>query len=194
MLIDNFVIENISLDPNYVEQIKLKQVAVQTRLRNIEETKAAEAAADRAKAVAQADYEKAIVEAKRDKDRGILNAEREKQEAILAAEASAEQVELQAEAEKIRNVLEAEGKKEAGILEAQGILALGQAEAEATRLKLEAYISEGADSYVSIQVAGSMAEAFSGIKGYLPESMSVNLLAEQFDQGVSLLVNPSDSQ
>ena len=191
VLVDNFVIENIALDSEYVAQIKAKQVAVQARLRNIEETRAAEAAADRAKAEAQADYERTIVQAQRDKEKGILNAEREQQERILAAEAAAKEVELAAQAERNRNVLVADGKKEAGILEAQAILALGQAEAEATKLKLAAYNTAGAQSFVNIEVAKWMSEAFKNIDGYLPENMNVTLLAEQYKNGVTLLANPN---
>jgi regulator of protease activity HflC (stomatin/prohibitin superfamily) len=191
IIIDNFVIENIALDPAYVAEIKERQIAVQARLKNIEQTRAAEANADKVKAEAQANYNKTLVEAERDKEKGILDAERAKQERILAAEGAAKEVELAAQAERNRNVLIADGKKEAGILEAQAILAIGKAEAESTKLKLAAYNTEGAESFVNIEVAKSMAQAFQNISGYLPESMSINLLAEQFDQGVSLLVNPS---
>ncbi|MFZ9681766.1 MAG: SPFH domain-containing protein, partial [Cephaloticoccus sp.] len=45
VIVENFVIEHIGLDPAYVEQIKARQVAVQERLRAIEETRAAEARA-----------------------------------------------------------------------------------------------------------------------------------------------------
>lgn len=193
ILIDNFVIENIALDPEYVAQIKAKQVAVQARLRNIEETRAAEAAADRAKAEAQADYERTIVQAQRDKEKGILDAERQQQQRILAAEAAAKEVELAAQAERNRNVLVAEGKKEAGILEAQAILALGQAEAEATKLKLAAYNTEGAEAFVNIEVAKSMADAFKNIDGYLPEDMNITVLTESFKNGVGVLVSPNQT-
>ena len=200
--IDSFVIEHIGLDKKYTEQIVDRQVAVQTRLKNIELTKAAEAAADKAKAEAQADYEKTLVEARRDKEKGILEAEKTAQQQVLAAEAAArqtllaaeaaaKQVALQAEAEKNRNVLIAEGEKEAGLNRAEAIRALGQAEADALKLKLSAYSTAGADGYVKIQVAQSMAEAFKGVKGYLPEKMSVNLLADQYAKGVNVLVNGS---
>jgi len=74
-----------------VDQIVARQVAVQERLKNIEQTKAAEAAAEKAKAVAQADYEKTLVEARRDKEKGILDAERIAQQNVLRAEADAKQ-------------------------------------------------------------------------------------------------------
>lgn len=183
IFVDNFVIENIGLDPKYREQITARQVAVQARLRAIEETKAAEAAAERAKAEAQADYERRVVEAERDKRVGVLEAEKEAEQQILGADAERQQ-----------NVLRAQGEKESGELRAQAILAIGEAEAEATRLKLAAYHTEGADAFVKIEVAKSMSEAFKNIKGYLPESMNVTLLAEQYSNGVNLLVNPQQPQ
>lgn len=190
VIIDNFVIEHIGLDKKYIGEIEARQVAVQARLRNIEETKAAEEAANKAKAEAQADYERQVVAARRDKEVGILSAQKSAEQQVLAATASARQVELAAEAEKNRNILNAEGDKEAGYLRANAIEALGAAEAEATKLKLQAYAVQGADAFVKIEVAKSMADAFKNIQGYLPESMNVTLLAEQYTSGVNLLVNP----
>lgn len=198
--VDSFVIEHIGLDKKYTDEIVARQVAVQERLKNIEQTKAAEAKADKAKAEAQADYEKQIVEAKRDKERGILEAEKTAQQQVLAAEAAArqvvlkaeadaKQVALQAEAEKNRNVLIAMGEREAAENRAKAILALGQSEAEAQKLKLSAYAVPGADAFVKIEVAKSFATGVQNVKGYLPEKMSINLLADQFDRGVSVLVN-----
>lgn len=188
--VDTFVIEHIGLNKEYTDQIVARQVAVQERLKNIEQTRAAESAAEKAKALAQADYEKTIVEARRDKEKGILESEKLAQQQVLKAQANAKEVELQADAEKNRNISIATGEKEAGNLRAQAILVLGQAEAEATRLKLSAYSAEGAESFVQIEVAKSMANAFQNIQGYLPENMSVNLLAENFSKGVNLLVTP----
>ena len=191
VVVENFVIEEINLDPKYVEQIQAKQVAVQQSLRLIEETKAANQAAEKAKATAQADFEKAVVEAKRDKETGILNAQKEAQQQILAAEAAKTKAVLAAEAQKASNVLAAQGEQESGLLRAQAIEALGKAEASATKQKLQAYAVTGADAYVKIQVAESMSHAFGGIKGYLPEKMTVNLLADQYDKAVNVLINSS---
>jgi regulator of protease activity HflC (stomatin/prohibitin superfamily) len=187
--IDSFVVEHIGLDKDYTKEIVARQVAVQERLKNIEQTKAAEAAADKAKAVAQADYEKILVEARRDKEKGILDAEKTAQQQILAAEAAAKQVALQAEAEKNRNVLIAQGEREAAENRAQAILALGEAEAEAQKLKLSAYAVPGADAFVKIEIAKSFASGVQNIKGYLPERMNVNLLADQYANGINVLVN-----
>lgn len=191
--VEGFVIEHIGLNKEYTDKIVARQVAVQDRLKNIEETKAAEAAAEKAKAVAQADYEKVLVEARRDKEKGILEAEKSAQQQILAAEAAAKKVALEAEAEKNRNVLIAQGKKEAGFNEAEAIRAIGEAEADALKMKLNAYSTAGADGYVKIQVSANMAEAYKNIKGYLPEGMSINLLTDNYAKGVSVLVNGAEA-
>lgn len=188
VIVENFVIEHIGLDPSYVEQIKARQVAVQERLRAIEETKAAEAKADRAKAEAQAAYEKALVDAKRDKDVGVLSAEKLAEQQVLDATAAARRVELAAEADKNRNVLAAQGEQEAALLRAQAIEALGKAEAEATRLKLSAYSAQGSEAFVRIEVSKSMSEAFKNISGYLPQDMTVNLLSDSFLRAVEAVV------
>jgi regulator of protease activity HflC (stomatin/prohibitin superfamily) len=188
VIVENFVIEHIGLDPSYVEQIKARQVAVQSRLRAIEETKAAEAKAEQAKAEAQAAYERAVVDARRDKEVGVLAAQKRAEQQVLDAEAAAKRVELAAEADKNRNVLAAEGEQEAALLRAQAIQALGEAEAEATRLKLSAYSAEGSEAFVRIEVAKSMASAFQNIDGYLPQDMKVNLLSESFLKAVEAAV------
>ncbi len=190
VIVENFVVEHIGLDPAYVEQIKARQVAVQERLRAIEETRAAEARAERAKAEAQAAYEKSVVDAKRDKEVGILDAQKLAEQQVLAAGASAKQVELAAQADKNRNVLAAEGEKEASFLRAAAIEALGKAEAEANRLKLNSYAAEGAEAFVRIEVAKSMADGFKNISGYLPGDMTINLLSESFLRAVESVVRP----
>lgn len=80
-----------------------RQVAMMREQRAVQEEKAAQAEALKAKAVAQADLNKAVVEAERDK-----------QVAVLKAEAENEKVILQAEAEKQKVVLAAEAKKRSG--------------------------------------------------------------------------------
>lgn len=204
VIIDGFVIEHIGLEKKYTNEIVERQVAVQEKLKNEARTQAASAAAEMAKAQAQADYEKTLVEARRDKEKGILKAEQEAQQQVLAAEAAAKQttinaeaaakqVALQAEAERSRNVLIATGEREAAENRAKAILALGQAEAEAQKLKLGAYAVPGADAFVKIEVAKSFASGVQNVKGYLPEKMSVNLLAEQYSKGVNLLVGQSEA-
>lgn len=161
---------------------------MQERLRAIEETRAAEARAERAKAEAQAAYEKAVVDAKRDKEVGVLSAQKLAEQQVLDATAAAKRVELAAEADKNRNVLAATGEQQAALLRAQAIEALGKAEAEATRLKLGAYSAEGSEAFVRIEVAKSMSEAFKNIDGYLPQDMTVNLLSDSFLRAVEAVV------
>jgi regulator of protease activity HflC (stomatin/prohibitin superfamily) len=191
IIVDTFVIERIKLDPQYTDEIKAKQVAIQRTLRNQEEEKAAVAAAAKAKAEAQADYEKQVVEAERDKQKGILEAEKEAEQMVLAAEAEKRKIELQAEAEKAKRVLEAEGLKEADILRSVGILAVGEAEAEATQLKMAAYATSGADAYVTMQVAESMKGAYAGVKGWVPENMTIDVISDNFVDGIQMVVDPT---
>ena len=190
--IDGFVIEHIGLDPKYTNEIVERQVAIQEKLKNEAKTAAATAAAEMAKATAQADYEQTLVAAHRDKEKGILGQNGSKQQQILDAEASAKRVELAAAAEKNRNVLIAEGEREAAVNRAQA-MEIGKAEADALKLKLGAYAAQGSEGYVRIQVAQSMAQAFQNIKGYLPEKLNVNLLTDQYEKGVGILVNGSNT-
>jgi regulator of protease activity HflC (stomatin/prohibitin superfamily) len=162
IIVENFVIEGIGLDPQYIGEIKSRQVATQRELRAKAEEKAALAEAQRAKAEAQANYEKTVVEAERDKQVGILNAEKEAQQQILAAEA----------------------EKTSSVLKAQAVKAMGEAEAEAKKLQLSAYAVPGAESFVQIEVSKSMADAFKNISGYLPSDMKINLLSESFLKAV----------
>jgi len=212
VIVENFVIEQIGLDPEYVGEIKARQVAIQRELRAHEETKAALAEAEKVKAVAQAEFEKSVVDAKRDKEVGILSAQKKAEQEVLAAQASAKQVELAAEASKIKivlaaeanarqvelaaeankikTVLAAEAEKEAGELTAQAIRAIGIAEAEVTKLKLSAYDVPGAQVFVQIEVAKQMAGAFQNIRGYLPQDMKINLLSESFLDAIQQTVSP----
>ena len=204
VIVENFVIEGIGLDQEYVGEIKAKQVAIQRELRAREETKAAEAEALRARAEAQKDYEKQVVEARRDKEVGVLEFEMkaeqevlkataEARQVVLAAEAAAQQVELAANAQKKQTVLAAEGEKEAGELRAKAILAIGEAEAQATKLKLSAYAVEGADAFIKIEVAEQLAEGFKNIRGYLPQDMKINLLSESFLDALRQVISPADT-
>ncbi|MHA2279576.1 MAG: SPFH domain-containing protein [Promethearchaeota archaeon] len=169
IIVDNYVIEGIKLDDEYIGQIKARQVAIQAELRAQQEEQAALAEAQKAKAEAQVDYERQVVAAERDKQVGILAAEKTKQERVLAAEA-----------DKQEQVLAAEGEKEAGVLRAQAIVAIGEAEARAKEVQLMAYAVDGADNFVTIQVAESMARAFQNIDGYLPGDMNITMLSNSF--------------
>jgi len=183
VLVDNFVIQHIGLDPTYVKEITERQVAIQARLKNIEQTKAAEAAAEKAKAEARANYERMVVEADRDKQVGILSAEKDAEQQVLAAQAA-----------KTRTVLAAEGEKEAGELRAQAITSIGRAEAEAIRQKMTAYSAAGSENFVKMEIAKSLSSAYQNISGYLPSDMNVMLLSENYQGAVSLLANPPSSK
>lgn len=166
VIVENFVIEKIELDPKYVDEIKAKQVAIQHQLRAVEETKALEADALAAKASAQADYNKRIVEAERDKQVAILNAEQLAESQVTSAM----------------------GKQKAAEAEAAAILAIGKADAESQRLKLAAYAVPGAEAFVQIEVSKNMAAAFGNIKGYLPGDMKINLLTDSFTKSIQQMM------
>lgn len=174
--VDNFVIEHIALDPKYVTEITQRQIAIQATLKEQELTKAADAAALRAKAVAQADLNTQVVAAERDKQVGILQAEQKKQQAILAAEGS-----------KQTQMLQATGARDASLLEAEGILAKGKATAEAQKLQLSAYAVPGADSFVKIEVAKAMGTSMQNVKGWLPQGMNVATIGEGWTQAIERL-------
>ena len=188
VIVMNFVLEGIVLDPEYIGQIKARQVATQKKLTADEEQKAAEAVALRAKSEAQADYNKQVVEAERDKAVGILSAEKLAQQQVLAAEAASKQQLIAAEAQKQVAILAATGEQQASELKARAILALGQSEAEAQRLKLAAYAVPGAEAFVRIEVAKGIGSAFSNIKGFLPADMKFNVLTESMEKSVNVLM------
>lgn len=199
VIIEQFVVESIRLDPKYTAEISARQVAVQARLRAEEETRAAVAQAEKVRAEAQADLNRAVVSAQRDKEVGILNAQRDAERQVLAARAQAEQVTIAAgaaaqqvtiasEAEKNRNVLQAQGEQQAALLRAQAIEALGKADAERQRLQFAAYENPGAQIYARIEAAKAVATAFQNVKGYLPSDLRVNLLTGDFQKAVGVLM------
>lgn len=187
IIVENFVIEGIELNKDYIGEIIARQIATQKTLKEKEAMKAAEAAALTAKAVAQADLNTQVVAAERDKQIGILKAEEQAQVRVLDAEAKQKEVLLQAEAEKQKLVLEATGNRDASLLQAEGILAVGKAEAEAKKLQLSAYAVPGADAFVKIEVANAFAQSTKEIKGYLPQDMNVFTLGTHFNEAVELL-------
>lgn len=175
VIVENFVIEHIELDPLYIVEIKGKQIATQKTLRSKEEQIAAEAAALVAKAMAQADLNKMVVEAERDAKVMVLKATAEQEKQVLAAKGQQQQL-----------LLEAEGKKGAMIATAEGTLAMGKAEAQAKELLLKAYAVQGADAWVKVEVSKNLGTAFAGIKGYLPEKMTINTFTDNFLKGLDV--------
>ena len=180
ILVENFVIAHVTLDEAYIGEISKRQIAQQAELRAQAEERAALAEAQKAKAEAGADYEKRVVEARRDKEVGVLASEMEAQRQVNDATAAAERV-----------VLAAEAERKAGEARGAAILALGKAEAEATRLKLAAYSEVGSDQFVTVEVAKQVANAFQGVQGYLPEGMGINLLSSNFLDAVRSIVGRS---
>lgn len=124
ILVDNFVIDRIELDENYVEEIRGRQLAFQKKLRAIEEAKAAEEVAKKEEALAEADKLKRIVQA-----------EATKQERVKAAEAKAAEVELAATADAIKVKKAAEASRFQKEQDAKGALALGLAQAKVEQEK-----------------------------------------------------------
>lgn len=177
IIVENFVIEGIRLDPQYIEQIKARQVSVQAELRARQEEKTALAEAEKAKADAQADYNRQIVAAERDKAVGVLKAQEEAEVRIVDAEAR-----------KQETVLQAEAKQEASKAEAAAILAVGNAKAEAIRVEMAAYGEVGSENYVMMKVSENMAEAFKNIDGYLPQDMNITILSENFMSSIKGLM------
>ncbi|MGV0949124.1 MAG: SPFH domain-containing protein [Azonexus sp.] len=176
VIVENFVIEHIELDPKYIDEIKGKQLATQQTLRAAEEQKAAEAKALVAKAEAQADFNKRSVEAERDAKVMVTAAQAENEKAILTAKAEQQKL-----------TLEAEGKKAAMIATAEGTLAMGKAEATSKELLLKAWAVPGAEAFVKVEISKNLGTAFSGIKGYLPSDMKVNLITDNFVKAVDTI-------
>lgn len=203
VVVDSFVIERPKFkNQAYTDQIEQRQVFIVAQSRAHEEQLANEADALAAKAKAEAAANQSIVAADALKQVAILQTEATAQQSILTTNADAQNLVTQqnAEAQKViitakaeatRNIAISEAQKQAEINRSVGIKAVGEAEAEANKLKLASYAVPGADDFVKIQVANAMATAYSGVKGFLPEHATYNVLSDQFDKGVSLLMAPS---
>lgn len=151
--IENTIVYKVYLDPRYEAEIAAKQQAVQTKLRKIEETKAAEEEARRVFAQSQAEVERRTQEAEAKKIEQIKAAEAEKEKSVLAAEA-----------EKAKRILEAEGERDANLALASGVLAVGKAEAEVDALKREALYAGASGAWrAKVQIATAEAEKLKGI-------------------------------
>lgn len=102
IVVNTFVIDQIDLDTAYEREIQERQLATQKKLKEDELAKAAESAAVKEKALAQADKNKRIVQAEADKQEKILAAEAEKERRKLQAEAKALEIKETATAERFR--------------------------------------------------------------------------------------------
>ena len=142
ILIENVIVYNVNLNPEYEKEIENKQLAIQKALREKEERKAADERALRVKSEAQAEVESRT-----------QKAEAAKAERVKAAEAG-----------KAEQVLAAEAKREADMLKAEGVLAIGKAEAEVDALKREALYAGPSGAWrAQVEIATAQAEKLKGI-------------------------------
>jgi hypothetical protein len=65
------------------------------------------------------------------------------------------------------------------------VLALGKAEAEAQRLKLQAYDGEGGGRFAEVEKAKALGAGIQKIY-YVPSSMSINSIAKDFMDAVKI--------
>lgn len=188
IIVENFVIEQIHLDPEYIGEINKRQVAQQKTLRAQEEQKAALAEADKAKAEARANYEREVVAAELEKQKVVLKSEGAAKEQINAAEAAAQKQIIAAKADAEKQVIAANAEKEAAEARAKAIIAVGEAEGRAKSFQLGAYAEPGANVFAQIEISKNIAVAFQNIQGYLPSDMHINLLTENFMNSVQSLM------
>jgi regulator of protease activity HflC (stomatin/prohibitin superfamily) len=145
--VENFVFDRIVLDQNYVQKIAARQLAHQDKLKNIEETKAAEEAAKKTEALAEADKLKRIVNAEAAKQEEIKKAEANNESRILAAKANAAEIKEKAAADRFRKEQDAKGLLAQGIAEAKvaeakrnskynGVSGLRQAQVEIAKARV----------------------------------------------------------
>lgn len=190
IIVNSFNIEHVRLDPNYVAEITARQIAIQKESRAVQEEKAAQAIALKVKAEAQSALNAAVVKAEQDKQVAILAAEGENQRSVLASEAEKKKAVLAAEAIAESTLLQAKAEEESGKMKASAIMAIGVAQAEAEKLKYSAYAAPGAETFARIEISKSAAQAFSGIRGYLPEGMNVGVLGNTFTSAIDGFMEP----
>lgn len=190
VIIEQFVFE-VKLEDSYTKPIKERQVAVLQQTAYAQQQITAMAKAEVAKADAMADYEKQVVEATRDKQVALLKAEQLQQNVVLAAKAEAEKMVLASKAEAEKMVVAAQAEKDSSLLRAEATRAEGQAKTDIQKLQYSAYSAPGADTFAKIEIAKSLAEAYKGVQGFIPEGMSISTLAENFQKGVGIVVDPT---
>lgn len=188
IIVENFVIERIRLNEKYIGEITERQIATQTIKKEQELASAADQMAKRVESEAKAEYNQRVVKAEGDKRVGILNAEKEAESQVVAANAKAEQTVIQAKAQAEQVSLAAKADKDARFMEAEANLEIGKSKAEAIRLEMQAYNTSGAENYVTMETAKSMAQAFKGINGYLPSDMKINVLTTSFTESLRTML------
>src|SRR3990167_2098738 len=140
--IENTIIYQVHLDPNYEAEIAAKQIAQQQALRKQEETKAAQEEAKRIFAMSQAEVEKVRQEA-----------EAKKITMVTAAEAGAR-----------KTVLDAEAERDSNLARGSGELAVGKARAEVAMLNRDAqYAGESGARKAEVEIQTKRAEIMKGL-------------------------------
>jgi len=183
IVVDTFVIDDIDLDNEYVEQIRGRQIAVQKKLKAIEEAAAAEEEAKKAEKLAEAD-----------KLRRIVSAEAKKQEEIKAAEAAAAKIELDAKANATRVKEAASADRYRKEQDAKGALALGLAQAQvAKEKKMSKYAGEAGQRQAQVEMAQARVEMFKGmnLKGILDKDVALTIIQDDSGKGVEKVLNVS---
>ena len=200
IVVEKFVLTSVRLTDNeFLEMITKEARAEQMRATAQKERVAFAEQALAAQAQATIEQNKRLVEAETKKQEMIASEEARKQQQILQAEAAFERqrltsdaeayrITVQAEADKNRNALEGEGIKLRKVAESEGVLALGEAEAQALRMKLMAYEGEGGHRFASVEIARSMGEGIQKVY-YVPSGMGLNLVASDFQGAISLLMD-----
>jgi regulator of protease activity HflC (stomatin/prohibitin superfamily) len=166
--VENFVFNKIILDPEYVGKIAARQLAYQDKLKNIEETKAAEEAAKKTEALAEANKLERIVKAEADKQEKIKAAEASNESRILAAKAQAEEIKQKATAERYRKEQDA-----------KGLLAQGLAEAKVAKQKRDSKYSGVAGArQAQVEIEQARVQLFSNmsIKGVITEKTALTII------------------
>lgn len=198
VIVDSFVVERPTLDPEYVKKIEARQLAIITESMAKEQKKANDAIADAARSAAQKEANERIVKAEADKQVNILSQEGTSQMAIIQVKAEAQnnvtrqeaeskKVVLAAEAEARRTVAISEAAKQAEINRSIGIKAVGEAEANRNQLLLSSFSVPGSELYTRIKVAEQFAAGLDKVRFY-PANATFTTVADNFDKGLSLLI------
>lgn len=198
VIVDRFVVEKPKLNPDYEKIIEQRQLAIATESQAKEQQKANVALADSAKAAAlkvqyetivaaQTQAQMTVIAQQAESDKMTIQTKADALNAVTRKEGETKAIVLQAEADARKAVVVSEAARESEVNRSVGILAVGKATAEAQKLQLQAYAVAGTDSFVRIKVSENMAAAYSGVKGYLPEHSTYNILTDNFVKGVSVL-------
>jgi len=181
IVVDTFVIDDIDLDREYVDQIRGRQIAIQKKLRAVEEAKAAEEIAKKEEKLAEADKLKRIVAA-----------EATKQEKIKAAEAEAEKIKLDAVANATRVKEAASADRFRKEQDAKGALALGLAQAKvAKEKKMSKYAGEAGMRQAQVEINQAKVDMFKGmnLQGILDKNVALTIIQDHTNGGTQKVMN-----